>query len=112
LLNKGKSRQDSINPEGQYKVEKRGILKKDSSLELKEIDILYINLGQLISKKSCTIFCILFHNRYQVLTSALADFKINAFTLIDTQYTVKLANFLNIPIEDLPKPIPIYRYNE
>ena len=73
--------------------------------------MLYINLGRLISGKSCTISCTLFRNRYQVLTSALTDSGANAFTLIDTQYTIKLTNFLNTPVEDLPKPIPIYRYN-
>jgi hypothetical protein len=111
LPNKGKSRQGSVNLEGQYKVRKRGILKEDSSLGLKGINMSYINLGQLIGGKSCTIPCILFCNRYQVLTSALANSGTNAFTLIDTQYTIKLADFLNAPIEDLPKPIPIYRYN-
>ena len=45
--------------------------------------MLYINLGQLISGKSCTIFYTLFRNRYQVLTSALADSKANTFILID-----------------------------
>jgi hypothetical protein len=73
--------------------------------------MLYINLGQLIGGKSCTILCTLFCNRYQVLTSALADSGANTFTLIDTQYAAKLTNFLNILIEDLPKPIPIYGYN-
>ena len=33
------------------------------------------------------------------------------FTLIDIQYTVKLANFLNIFIENLLKPISIRGYN-
>jgi hypothetical protein len=64
LPNKGKSRQDSINPRGQYKVGKREILKEDSSLGLKGINILYINLGQLIGGKSCIIPCTLFCNRY------------------------------------------------
>ena len=73
--------------------------------------MLYINLKQLISGKSCTIPYTLFCNKYQVLTSALTDSRVNAFTLIDTQYAIKLANFLNILIEDLPKPIPIYGYN-
>ena len=71
----------------------------------------YINLGQLIGEKSYTISCTLFCNKYQVLTSTSADSRANTFTLIDTQYTIKLANFLNILIEDLPKPIPIYKYN-
>jgi hypothetical protein len=84
LPNKNKSRQSPVNLRGQYKVKKRGILKEDSSLELKGIDILYINLKRLISGKSCTIPCTLFCNRYQVLTSVLADSKVNAFTLINT----------------------------
>jgi hypothetical protein len=44
LPNKGKSKWDSVNLRGQYKVKKRGTLKKDSSLWLKGINILYINL--------------------------------------------------------------------
>jgi hypothetical protein len=43
LPNKGKSRQGSVDL-GQYKVGKRGTLKEDSSLELKGINILHINL--------------------------------------------------------------------
>jgi hypothetical protein len=84
LPNKGKSGQSLINPRGQYKVGKRGTLEEDSSLGLKGIDMLYINLGQLIGEKSCTIPCTLFRNKYQVLTSALADSRANTFTLIDT----------------------------
>ena len=64
LPNKGKSRQTFVNLRGQYKVKKKGTLKKDFSLGLKGINILYINLGQLISKKSYTIPCTLFYNRY------------------------------------------------
>jgi hypothetical protein len=84
LPNKSKSGQSPVDPRGQYKVGKRGTLEEDSSLGLKGIDILYINLGQLIGEKSCTIPCTLFCNGYQVLTSALADSGVNAFTLIDT----------------------------
>jgi hypothetical protein len=83
LPNKGKSRQGFINP-GQYRVRKRGTLKENSFLGLKGINMLYINLGQLIGGKSCTIPCTLFYNKYQVLTSALADSKANTFTLMDT----------------------------
>ena len=83
----------------------------DSSLGLKGINILYINLGRLVSKKSCTIPYTLFRNRYQVLTSALANSGANAFALIDTQCAVKLADFLNAPLKELPKPIPIRGYN-
>jgi hypothetical protein len=45
LPNKGKSRQSLVDLRGQYGVRKRGILKKDSSLELKGINMLYIDLG-------------------------------------------------------------------
>ena len=84
MFNKGKNKQKYINLRGQYKVRKRGILKEDSSIGLKEINILYINLKELISKKSYAISYILFPNKYQVLTSALANSKINIFILIDT----------------------------
>jgi len=73
--------------------------------------MLYINLGWLVSKRSCTIPYTLFRNRYQVLTSALANSRANAFTLIDTQCTIRLADFLNAPLKELPKPIPICGYN-
>ena len=43
---------------------KKGTLEKNSSLGLKGINILYINLGRLISKKSYTIPYTLFCNRY------------------------------------------------
>ena len=64
LPNKGKSRWGSVDLRRQYKVKKRGILKEDSSLGLKGINILYINLGWLIGKKSCTIPYTLFCNKY------------------------------------------------
>ena len=73
--------------------------------------MLYINLGRLVSRRSCTIPCTLFYNRYQVLTSTLANSRVNTLALINTQYTIKLADFLNAPIEELPKLIPIYRYS-
>ena len=73
--------------------------------------MLYIDLSRLIGGKSCIILCTLFHNRYQVLTFALANSKINAFTLINTKCIAKLADFLNAPMEKLPMPIPIHRYN-
>jgi len=78
LPNKRKSGQGSIN------LGKRGTLEKDSSLGLKRINILDINLGRLVSKRSCTIPYTLFRNRYQILTSALANSRVNTFALIDT----------------------------
>ena len=64
LPNKSKSGQGPINLGGQYRVRKRKTLEKDSSLGLKGINILHINLGRLISRKSYTIPCTLFYNRY------------------------------------------------
>ena len=64
LPSKGKSRQSPINLKGQYKVRKRETLKENFSLKLKGINILYINLGWLISGKSCTILYTLFCNKY------------------------------------------------
>ena len=71
----------------------------------------HVDLSRLVGGKSCTIPCTLFRNGYQVLTSALADSGANAFALIDTQCAAKLADFLNVPLEELPKLIPIYGYN-
>ena len=45
LPSKGKSGQSPINLKKQYRVRKRKTLKKDFSLRLKGINILYINLG-------------------------------------------------------------------
>jgi len=45
LLDKGKNRRGSINLGGQYRVRKRGTLKKDFSLGLKGINMSHINLG-------------------------------------------------------------------
>ena len=64
LPNKSKSKQNSINLKGQYKVRKKETLEEDSSLGLKGINILYINLGQLVSRRSYTIPYTLFYNRY------------------------------------------------
>ena len=74
--------------------------------------MLYIDLSRLVGGRSYTILCTLFRNGYQVLTSTLADLEVNAFTLINTKCAVKLADFLNAPLEKLPTPIPIYRYNK
>ena len=64
MPSKGKSRQSLVNLKGQYRVKKKETLKKNFSLGLKGINILYINLEQLISGKSYTILYTLFCNRY------------------------------------------------
>ena len=71
----------------------------------------HVDLSRLVGGKSCTIPYTLFRNGYQVLTFALADLGVNAFILINTKCAVKLADFLNIPLEELLTPIPIHRYN-
>ena len=73
--------------------------------------MLHVDLSRLVSKRNCTIPYTLFRNRYQILTSTLADLKINAFTLINTKCIIKLTDFLNTPLEKLPILIFIYRYN-
>ena len=60
----GKDKQSFIRPKGRHKIRKKGTLEKDSSLGLKGINILYINLSRLISKKSYTIPYTLFYKRY------------------------------------------------
>jgi len=64
LPNRRKSRQGFINIGRQRKVGKRETLEEDSSLGLKGINILDINLGQLVSRKSYTIPYTLFRNKY------------------------------------------------
>jgi hypothetical protein len=64
LPNKGKSGRGSTNLKGQYRVRKRETLEKDSSLGLEGIDMLYINLGRLVGRRSYTIPYTLFCNRY------------------------------------------------
>ena len=59
-----KDKRGFIKLKGRYRVGKKGTLGEDSSLGLKGINILYINLNRLISKKSCTIPYTLFCNRY------------------------------------------------
>ena len=64
LPDKGKDKRGPINLGGQYGARKRGTLEEDSSLGLKGINILYVNLGRLIGRKSYTIPYTLFYNRY------------------------------------------------
>ena len=64
LPNSGKDKRGPVNLEEQHRVRKRGTLKENSFLGLKGINILYINLGQLVSGKSYTIPYTLFYNRY------------------------------------------------
>jgi len=64
LPDKGKNGRGSINLGGQYGVRKRGTLEKDSFLGLKGIDMLHINLGWLVSRRSYTIPYTLFRNGY------------------------------------------------
>ncbi len=64
LPNSSKDKQGFIKLKRQYSVRKKGTLREDSSLGLKGINILYINLSQLISRKGYTILYTLFCNKY------------------------------------------------
>jgi len=64
LPDKGKNGQGSVDLGGQCGVRKRGTLEEDSSLGLKGINMLYINLGRLVGGRSCTIPYTLFRNGY------------------------------------------------
>ncbi len=64
-----------------------------------------------MGSKSFVIHCILSHNRYRVETTALANTGVNAFALVDTKCVAKLVEFLNVPIEPLPKPVLVKDYN-
>ena len=71
----------------------------------------YINLSRLLSRKSFTILYTLYCNRCRVNTTALANFKANAFTLLNTKCTKKISKFLNTLLETLEKLVPIKGYN-
>ena len=47
-----------------YRIKKKGTLGEDSSLGLKGINILYVNLSRLVGKRSYTIPYTLFYNGY------------------------------------------------
>ena len=79
-----KDKRGFIKSKGRYRVRKRGTLGEDSSLGLKGINILYINLSRLVGRKSYIILYTLFYNRYYVLTSALANLGVNTFALINS----------------------------
>ena len=59
-----KDKRGFIRLKGQYRVRKRGTLEEDSSLGLKGINILHINLSRLVGIKNYTIPYTLFYNRY------------------------------------------------
>ena len=57
------------------------------------------------------MLCTLFRNGYRVTTTALANSRANAFALLNTKYTKKIAEFLNTPIETLEKLILVKGYD-
>jgi hypothetical protein len=74
--------------------------------------MLKVDLSQLLGRKSFTVLYTLFRNRYRVTTTALADSKANAFTLLNTKCAKKIFKFLNTLIEMLEKPILVKGYNK
>jgi hypothetical protein len=73
--------------------------------------MLEVNLSQLLGGKSFTILCTLFRNGYRVTTTALANSRANAFTLLDTNYVKNISKFLDTPLEILDRPILVKGYN-
>jgi hypothetical protein len=73
--------------------------------------MLEVNLSWLMGGKSFTIPCTLSCNRYRVKTTALANSRANAFTLLDTKCAKKISKFLNTPFEKLERTVPIKGYN-
>ncbi len=59
-----KDKRGFIKLKGRYRVGKRGTLGEDFSLGLKGINMLYVDLSRLVGRKSYTIPCTLFRNRY------------------------------------------------
>jgi len=64
-----------------------------------------VDLGQLVGGKSCSILYIIFRNRFQVFSFALANTRANAFALINTKCARKLSEYLATPFKKLPRPI-------
>jgi len=52
-----------------------------------------VDLSQLVGGKSCFILYIIFRNKFQVFSFALANIKANAFALIDTKCACKLSKY-------------------
>ena len=73
--------------------------------------MLEVDLSQLLGGKSFTMLCTLFYNRYEVTTTALANSKANAFTLLNIKCAKKISKFVNTLIEMLEKPILVKGYN-
>ena len=73
--------------------------------------MLEVDLSQLLGEKSFTVLCTLFHNGYRVITTTLANSRVNAFALLNTKYVKKISKFLNTPMEMLEKPILVKGYN-
>jgi predicted aspartyl protease len=70
-----------------------------------------VDLSRLMDGRSFTVPCTLSHNGNGVDTAALADTGANAFILVDTQCATRIADFLNVPLEGLPRLIPVKGYN-
>jgi hypothetical protein len=70
-----------------------------------------IDLSRLVRRKSCTVPCYIFNNRFKVSSFVLADTGANALALIDTRSAQATSQFLSVPIEHLPYPIVIQGFN-
>ncbi len=92
------------------KVRKRRTLKEVSTLGLKGINMLEVDLSYLLGRKSFTILCTLSRNRYRVNIITLANSRANAYALFNIKYA-KIAKFLHILVETLKRPVLVKGYN-
>ena len=74
--------------------------------------MLEVDLSWLLGRKSFTVLYNLFYNRCRVNTTALANFKANAFALLNTKYIKKLSKFLDAYLETLKRPVLVKGYNK
>jgi hypothetical protein len=74
--------------------------------------MLEVDLSWLLSRKSFIVLYTLSCNRYRVKTTALANFKANAFALLNINCAKKISEFLNTSLETLERPIPVKGYNK
>ncbi len=101
----------SLGSRRRSRVRKRGTLKEVSTLGLKGINMLKVDLSRLLGRKSFTILYTLSYNRYKVNITTLANSRANAYAFLNIKCIKKIAKFLYSLVETLERPIPIKGYN-
>ncbi len=101
----------SLGSRRRSRVRKRGTLKEVSTLGLKGINMLEVDLSRLLSRKTFTVLYTLFRNRYKVRTITLVNSRANAFALLNTKYAKKIFKFINMLLKTLKKPVLVKGYD-